>query len=273
MDEKKYGNEKRFSTNKGGNLMVKSLSFALITMLIGPMLNNPATAQNPCEETGTDCRVLTTAEVKAFKELVLAVKGLMPVPDAARYMPDGAIEASTMPFVALTKIAGAVCTGVSWQTGCFPESPYNSLIFGYDTRIDQGKPAGKEKDPLAAVQAMSAVIESKIELSVGLMPHAYLVNEEDGKAVDVPDQEAYNIEKSDQFLSWQTGDDRVSLNMIFGPRTVKEAETLRMDKPAPKFVALKSIELVIIGPKNEVVALKKRIDRHAYTALLGPVVK
>jgi hypothetical protein len=273
MDEMRHRNQKCFTFRAGVSLIARFFSAVLFTTIIGAMFNNPAAAQNPCEEIGSDCRVLTPAEVKVFKELVLAVKVLMPVPDATRYTPDGAIEASTMPFVALTKISGAVCTGVSWQAGCFPESPYNSLLFGYDARAEQGKPAGKEKDPLAAIQAMAAVIESKIELSVELMPHAYLVNEEDGKAVDVPDQEAYNIEKSDQFLSWQTGDDRVALTMIFGPRTVKEAETLRMDKPAPKFAPLKSIELDIVGPKNEVAALKKRIDRHAFAALLGPVVK
>ncbi len=38
---------------------------------------------------------------------------------------------------------------------------------------------------------------------------------------------------------------------------VKEAETLNTDKPAQKFAPLKSIELVIGGPKDEVAALKK----------------
>jgi hypothetical protein len=252
---------------------MKAVSAVLFTMLIGALLNNTVSAQNPCDEIGPGCRVLTAAEVKSFKELVLAVKVLLPVPDAARYAPDGAIEASTMPFVSLTKIPGAVSTGLSWQTGCFPESPYNTLLFGYDATAVQGKPAEKAKDPLAAVQAIEAAIESKIELSAVLRPHAYLVNSENGKAVDVPDQEAYNIEKNDQFLSWQTGDDRVSLTMIFGPRTIKEEETLSLDTPSPKFAPLKSIELAIVGPKGEVAALKKRIDRHAFAALLGPVVK
>jgi hypothetical protein len=100
-----------------------------------------------------------------------------------------------------------------------------------------------------------------------------LIDVEDGKSLEVSDPDAYNIEKSTEFLSWQTGDDRVNLNMIFGPRTTKEAETLRMDKPAPKFAPLKSIELVIVGPKDEVAILKKRINRNAFAALLGPVVK
>jgi hypothetical protein len=253
--------------------MAKLLSAALTTMLFVIMAYSTALGQNPCAEIGAGCRLLTPAEVRSFKELVLTVNTLLPVPDAARYIPDGAIEASTMPFVALTKIQGAVCTGVTWQAGCFPETPYTTLLFGYDAKSTQGKQATKEKDPLAAVQAMSAAIESKIEVSIELRPHAYLVDTEDGKAVDVPDMDAYNIEKNGQFLSWQTGDDRVALNMIFGPRTVKEAETLRLDSPSPKFAPLKSITLSIVGPKNEVAALKKLIDRQKFAALLGPVVK
>jgi hypothetical protein len=273
MDKEIYDNKKCFRIKAGRSLIKRLLSTILFLTLIGIIFINSATAQNPCDEIGPGCRVLTVAEVKAFKELVLAVKDLLPVPDAARYIPDGAIEASTMPFVALTKIPGAVCIGLSWQTGCFPESPYNTLLFGYDARASQGKPAGKEKDPLAAIQAIGAAIESKIELSLEIQPYSFLVYVEDGKAEDVPDPEAYNIEKSDQFLSWQTGDDIVSLNMIFGTRTVKEAETDRIDKPSAKFAPVKSIELIITGPKNEVAILKKKIDRHVFAALLGPVVK
>ncbi len=253
--------------------MTKFLSTILSAALLGALLCNPALAQNPCAEIGPDCRVLTAAEVKAFKELVLSVKDLLPVPDAARYIPNGAIEASTMPFVAETKITGAVPTGGSWPSGCFPIYPYNSLLFGYDAKAAQSKPASKTEDPLAAVQAMMSVMENKIELSVWLRPHPYLVNVEDGKTVDVPDQDAYNIEKSTEFLSWQTGDENVALHMIFGPRTGKEAETINMDKPAPKFAPLKSIELNIGGPRAEVAALKKKINRQAFAALLGPVVK
>jgi hypothetical protein len=273
MDNKRYDNKKCLRMKAEISLMQKLLSLILFSTLIGIIFDNSAIAQNPCDEMGPGCRVLNAAEVKAFKELVLAVKDLLPVPDATRYMSDGAIEASTMPFVALTKIPGAVYTGLSWQTGCFPESPYNTLLFGYDARASQEKPAGKEKDPLAAIQAMGAAIESKIELSAELWPYPFLVYVEDGKAMDVPDPEAYNIEKSDQFLTWQTGDDIVSLNMIFGTRTVKEAETERIDKPSSEFAPVKSIELIITGPKNEVATLKKRIDRNAFAGLLGPVVK
>jgi hypothetical protein len=272
MNKNRYGNQKCFTGKEGGRPIVRFLSAVLYTTLIGVMLSNPASAQNPCDELGPDCRVLTAAEVKAFKELVMAVKVLLPVPDAARYAPDGAIEASNMPFVAETKLPVAI-TGGSWQAGSFPIYPKNSLSFGYDARAAQVKSAGKEKDPLEAVQTMMAGIENKIELVVWLRPHPYLVNVEDGKPMDVNDQDAYDIEKNDQFLSWQTGDDAVMLHMIFGPRTIKEEETLTIFKPASNFAPLKSIELIISGPKNEVTILKKKIDRHAFGALLGPVVK
>jgi len=262
-----------FDIRKGGKLKEGLFSAVLFTMLIGSMVSISAFAQNPCSERGPDCRVLTPAEVKAFKELVLAVNVLLPVPEAARYVPNGAIEASTMPFVAETKISGAVPTGGSWQTGCFPVYPNNSLLFGYDAKTTQGKPADKDKNHLAAVQASMANLDNKIEISVELKPHAYLVDVEDGKVIDIPDQDAYNIEKSVQFLTWQTGDENVNLHMIFGPRTINEAETMNTDKPAPQFAPLKSVELIISGPRDEVATLKKRIDRHAFAALLGPVVK
>jgi hypothetical protein len=273
MNEKRHGIKKCFTTKAGGSLMVRLLSSVLSMTLTCAMLFDPALAQDPCAEIGPDCRALSSAEVKAFKELVLAVKDLLPVPDTARYAPDGAIEASNMPFVAETKISGAAIVGGSWPTGCFPFSPYNTLHFGYDAKATQGKPVDKDKNPMAAVQAMMSVMQKKIELSVWLRPHPYLVSVEDGKTVDVRDQDAYNIEKSAEFLSWQTGEDNVTLNMVFGPRTVNEAETLNTEKPAPKFAPLKSIELVIGGPKDEVAALKKRIDRRAFAGLLGSVVK
>jgi hypothetical protein len=258
---------------KGGRLKEGLLSTVLFITLPGAMVYNSASAQNPCSERGPDCRVLTTTEVKAFKELVLAVSKLMPVPDPARYVPNGAIEASTMPFVAETKISGVTHTGGSYLTGCFPVYPNNSLLFGYDAKTTQGKPVDKDKDPLAAVQAAMAIMDNKIELSVELRPHAYLVYIEDGKSIDIPDPDAYNIEKSVQFLTWQTGDENVNLHIIFGPRTIDEVETINIDKPALQFAPLKSIELIISGPRDEVAILKKRIDRHAFAALLGPVVK
>jgi hypothetical protein len=63
------------------------------------------------------------------------------------------------------------------------------------------------------------------------------------------------------------------LYMVFGLRTCKEAETLNVEKPAKAFAPVKSIELQISGPKAEVDALKKKIDRKAFETLLGEVVK
>ncbi len=61
--------------------------------------------------------------------------------------------------------------------------------------------------------------------------------------------------------------------MVFGPRTAKEEETLNLERPASAFAPVKSIELEITGPKTEVAALKKKIDRRAFEALLGPIVR
>ena len=80
-----------------------------------------------------------------------------------------------------------------------------------------------------------------------------------------------NIEKSATFLSWDSNEG-TCLRMIFGPRTGNEDETLNVDKPARAFAPVVSIQLEITGPKAEVAALKK-IDRRAFEAFLGPVVK
>jgi len=65
-----------------------------------------------------------------------------------------------------------------------------------------------------------------------------------------------------------------NLTMIFGSRTCKEAETLRVDKPAKTLAPVKCIALEITGPnKAEIAALKKKIDRKAFEALLGPMLK
>jgi hypothetical protein len=68
--------------------------------------------------------------------------------------------------------------------------------------------------------------------------------------------------------------DGTVLTMVFGPRTCKEEETLRVDKPAKILAPVTCITLEIIGPNRaEVLALKKRIDRKAFEALLGAAMK
>jgi len=237
----------------------------LSTIAIFPRYN-AAWAQNPCGEIGTDCRLMTAAEAKAFKTRLMAVKALLPVPDPTRYEHDGMAEGGTMPFIAEASFPEAVLTCRSWPAGCFPENPYNTLYFGYWKKTNESKTADKPKDPIAATLAVQAMAENRIEVSVSLLPHPYLM---DGFS----DPDAVNIEKSADILSWESGEDIIGLHMIFGPRTNKEEETLMMDKPAQKFAPVKSIELQISGPKTEVSILKKKIDRQALQALLGEVVK
>jgi hypothetical protein len=119
---------------------------------------------------------------------------------------------------------------------------------------------------------MMSAFENRVELGVSIYPHPFLVAVENGKLVEVGDSDATDVEKSARFLSW-TGNDGTNLHMIFGSRTGKEEETLIREKPAPAFAPVVSIEIEIAGPKDEVAALKKKIDRKAFEALLGPVVK
>jgi hypothetical protein len=209
---------------------------------------------------------MTAAEAKAFKERVLAVKALLPVPAAANYENDGAAEARTMPFIAEAGIPQSVLICRSWPAGCFPEEPYNTLDFGYLKKTDSGKGQEKPKDLIEASKNMQAMFESRIEITVWLLPHPYLTDES-------IDPDAVNIEKSATFLSWQSGEDNITVRMIFGARTSKEEETLIGDKPVQKFAPVKSIELLISGPQAEVTELKKKINRQAFQALLGEVVK
>ena len=45
------------------------------------------------------------------------------------------------------------------------------------------------------------------------------------------------------------------------------------EAPAQKLAPVKSIELLLSGPKTEVSALKKKINQQAFQALLGEVVR
>jgi hypothetical protein len=245
--------------------MNRFMTEVFFTIFVFLTLYNRAPAQDPCGEIGADCRLMTAAEAKAFKGRLLAVKALLPVPDPAKYEHDGAAEASTMPFIAEASVPEAVLTCRSWSEGCFPESPYNTLLFGYLKKANGGKTAEKQKDPFAASIAVQVMFENRIEVSVWLRPHPYLMDE-------FSNPDALNIVKNATFLSWESGEEITALRMIFGPRTGKEEETLVVDKPARNFAPVKSIELLISGPKTEVSVLKKKIDRQALRALLGEVV-
>lgn len=248
--------------------LLTSLPYLFLAVLFSP---SSAIAQNPCEEVGSDCRVMSAGEVKAMTERVLAVKALLPVPDPARYAHDGAAEASTTPFVAEAAVARPAPVCRSWQAGCF--TTLNTLLFGYFNKADRAKPGAKPGDILAAAQGMQTAFENRVELNVWLRPHAHMVDNDNGKCVDVTDQDAVNVAKNATFLSWESGEEVVNFHMVLGPRTCKEEETLNVDKPAKAYAPARSMELLISGPKAEVAALKKKLNRAAFEALLGPVVK
>lgn len=233
--------------------------------------SGPASAQNPCSEEGAGCRVMTAAETSALKARFLALKVALPVPDPARYVPDGAGDNSELPFVANVNIGGAapvIC--LSWPAGCF--TTYDSASFTYLPKAapGQGKPP---TGILGRAQALMGGLESRLEVVAWMRPHAHLVGNENGKCVDVTEQSAVNVEKTPTFLSYDHGEDASNTTWIFGPRTCNEDETVRVETTAKAFAPVMSIELVISGPPEEVAALKKKINRKAIEALLGPVVR
>lgn len=261
---------------RGGFLSVRLSVVGSLAALLGMLgiltLGSPAFAQeDPCFANGPDCRLLTAAEISALKGRLLALRAALPVPDAARWAPPPDVgESLTMSFVAELNAGGAMISG-SWPAGAFTER--NDVHFIYDGLV---KPAAKQKDtkdPLAWVEQMQAEVGNRVEVLAKLLPHAYLVDNVDGDCVDVSDPEATDVEKSPTFLTWQSNEG-TNLTMIFGPRTCKETETERVGKPAPSLAPVKCITLEISGPnKAEIAALKKKIDRKAFEALLGPMMK
>jgi hypothetical protein len=233
---------------------------------------SPALAQqDPCAESGPDCRLLTAAEISALKARLLALQAVLPVPDPARFAPPPDLaKAMVLPFVAELEAGGAMISG-SWPLGAFTER--NDVHHIYDGRAKPAPKAADSKDPLAAVQQMQAAFGNRIEVLARLLPHAYLVENVHGGCVDISDPEATDIEKTSTFLTWMANDGTV-LTTVFGPRICKEEETLRVDKPAKNLAPVTCIRLEITGPdRAEVLALKKRIDRKAFEALLGAVMK
>lgn len=246
---------------------------ALCGVITFMALAGPALAQiDPCAENGPDCRLLTAAEVNAIKARLLALKAVLPVPDPARFAPPPDIgTAFTMSFVGELEAGGAMISG-SWPGGAFTER--NDVHLLYDGLAKpEAKPADA-KDPLAAVRQMQAAFGNRVEVLAALLPHAFLVGVNDsGDCVDVTESEATDVEKTPTFLSYMSNEG-TCLRMIFGPRTCKEEETLRVEKPAANLAPVKCITLEITGPNRaEVLALKKKVDRKAFEALLGPVMK
>ena len=248
--------------------MHRVASSILVVAVLFPQ--SPAFAQNPCAEQGPGCRVMTAAETKALKDRFLALKAALPVPDPARYTPDGAGDASEMPFVAETSVAPGPLTCLYWPAGCFTEQ--DSVLFGYAPKAA----AGESKPPagiLGRAQALMAGLENRVEVSAVLRPHPHLVGNDNGKCVDVMEDTAVDVQKTVTFLAYDHGEDASNLTMIFGPRTCNEDETVRVETTAKALAQVVSIEVGITGPPEEVAALKKKVNRKALEALLGPVVK
>jgi hypothetical protein len=98
---------------------------------------SPALAQqDPCAESGPDCRLLTAAEISAVKAQLLALQAILPVPDPSRFAPPPDLaKAMILPFVAELEAGGAMISG-SWPGGAFTER--NDVHSIYDGRA---KPA------------------------------------------------------------------------------------------------------------------------------------
>ncbi len=257
--------------------MIHARASKMMTVLNGAIvvlaLASPAFAQvDPCAENGPDCRLLTAAEINALKARLLALQAIMPVPDPARFAPPPDIgTAFTMSFVAELE-AGAPMISGSWSGGAFTER--SDVHHIYDGVAKAEAKAKDANDPLAAIQQMQAAFGNRVEVLAKLLPHAFLVNVDDnGNCADVTESEATDIEKTPTFLSYMYSEG-TCLRMVFGPRTCKEEETLRVGKPAGNLAPVKSITLEITGPNRaEVLALRKKIDRKAFEALLGPVMR
>lgn len=245
---------------------------ALIGVSVVLVAAVPVLAQvDPCAEGGPDCRLLTPAEVNAIKARLLALKAAMPVPDTARWALSSDIGMAFMiSFIAELEAGGPMISG-SWPAGAFTER--NDVHLIYDGLVKPATKAKAPKDPLAAIEQMQAELGNRIEILAQLLPYPYLLYNIDGDCVDVTESEATDIERTPTLLSYMYNDG-AGLRMVFGQRTCKEEETLRAQKPAPHLAPVKSIVLEITGPsRGEVLAIKKKIDRQAFEALLGPVLK
>lgn len=230
----------------------------------------PVRAQgNPCAEEGADCRPLTAAEASSIKARLMALQAAMPVPDPARFAASKDVgTAFTMPFVAEME-AGAPLLSRSWPGGAFTERGEVHLL--YEGKVKPGAGSGKAKNPWEEAQEMQAALADRVEVIACLLPHPYLVGEEGGRCVDVTETDATDVEKTATFLSYLHSDG-TALRVVFGARTCREEQTLRVESPAAGLAPVACIALDLTAPSRaEVLALKSRIDRRAFEALLGPV--
>jgi len=251
--------------------------FALSAALAMTFAVGAASALNPCEESGPGCRVMTAAETKAYRNRLEAFQAALPVPDPYRYRPSSLDD-----FVgSMTKTAKSAGMGavegpricISWPGGCFP-TELRDINRSYSLKQERLKTDRSANDLASLAQGMANEMAGAVQVGANFNPFPYLVPEEKGKCLDVPSPDAVAVEKTPTFLAYEQGDEEsVTLTLVFGKRTCREADTLNVDKPAKNFAPVVSVELIVSAPKAELAALKKKINRKAFEALLGPVVK
>ena len=244
----------------------------MLFVMIAPL---SASSQDPCAEIGSDCRVMTAAEKTGFEQRMAALQAALPVPDTevyARSSLESYVETMPSPAIEMMKQADVAMTCRSWPAGCFPEEA--SYGFSYSRKEDLAKGEKKTKDLVELSQMMTSEFANQVQIAAWLRPHPHMVANIDGKCVDVEDPTATAIEQTPTFLSYRTGDEEgATILMIFGPRTCNEDDILTIEKPARQFAPVVSVELDITGPTPVITELAKKIDRKAFEALLGPVVK
>lgn len=244
-------------------------------MLLVMLMPLSAWSQNPCEEIGSDCRVMTAAERKGFEQRMAALQAALPVPDPniyTRSSVESFVESMTTPAIEMMKQTESPMICRSWSAGCFPEDASHG--FAYSRKQDVAKTKEESKDVVDLSQRMTREFENQVQVSAWLRPHPYLVANVDGKCVDVEDPTATAIEKTPTFLTYRTGDEQgATMVMVFGPRTCNEDDVLVVDKPAQSLAPVVSVEVDLTGPTTVILELAQKIDRQALVALLGPVVR
>ena len=245
---------------------------ATLFVMLAPL---SASSQDPCSEIGSDCRVMTAAEKKGFEQRMAALRAVLPVPDTEVYAQsslESYVETMTSPAIEMMKQTDVPMICRSWPAGCFPEEA--SYGFGYSRKEDLAKGEKKTKDLVELSQMMTTEFANQVQVAAWLRPHPYMVANIDGKCVDVEDPTASAIEETPTFLSYRTGDEEGgTILMVFGPRTCNEDEIMTVEKPARLLAPVVSVELDLTGPTPVITELARKIDRKAFEALLGPVVK
>ncbi len=114
-------------------------------------------------------------------------------------------------------------------------------------------------------------MENRLEIAAYLRPTPYALMEIGGKCADGPEEGAVDVEKTPTFLVYRIDmDTDARLTFVFGPRSCVTAELeMTEEPPSGRMAPVKSVEVTLSGPKGEVIALGKKLDRRAVAALLG----